>query len=141
MAQLEEQKYLFLNRKGITTIGFLQIISYYIGMIFAVIIITNKMVDEPPLYKIYYAFWGLVFYPLVLVWGLFYPPRWRALLIPLYPTSEQLWFLRYIPVFTYNEDKNPTLTPDTSSYALRVFTFIILMFWSILQFFPDNKTT
>jgi hypothetical protein len=139
--ELDQEKAVFLNKKGITTVGFLQIVSYYLGMLFAVIIITNKMLSENWLYKMYYAIWGAVFYPLVLVWGIIDPPRWKALLIPLAPASSGLWYVRYIVPFVYTEDPKGTLPPDKSRDALRIFTVLIALFWGVLQFIPANWTT
>jgi len=130
---LDQEKALFLYQtKGITTVEFLQVVSYYLGMLFAVIIITNKMVSEPWYYKIYYAVFGMMFYPLVLIWGVFNPPQWRAVLIPFVDVGKKEWYIRYLGMFTYGIPTGE-LKPDTSSMALRIFTIIVLLFWGILQ--------
>ena len=67
---------------------------YIFGPIFAIVLITNtfyQLKRVPPdslpmnaVYKLFFAFWAAIWYPVVLLYGIFDPPVYRAL-FPLVP--------------------------------------------------------
>jgi hypothetical protein len=128
--------------------------TYYLGMLFAIIIITNKMItfDNFSLYKFinlsFYAVWGAVFYPFVLLWGVYDPPRWSASLIPFFKDTEYTLFTPLIFPYRFSDytaivtqlDPNKPIKTDSSKNILRVFTCIIIALLLIGQSIPASIT-
>jgi hypothetical protein len=88
------------NIIGITTI---------FGMFFGCIVashwsLINGTVPSSMLYVLYYGFYGALLFPPVVLYGLLFPPMWRAPLIPLFKKDENspVW-LQFpgINLFTY----------------------------------------
>jgi hypothetical protein len=138
MSELDLEKDITLTRiNGVTYGHNLRLASYIIGMILAIIIITNTMVSELWLYKLYYALWGAIFYPIVLLYGLYDPPVWRAILIPFYEISiHSPSYIKYLPFFTYNPPGAPDLKKSNNKTTLRVFTGVAVLFGLIAQMLP-----
>jgi hypothetical protein len=72
------------NIIGITTI---------FGMFFGSIVashwcLINGTVPSSILYVLFYGFYGALLYPPVVLYGLLFPPMWRAPLIPLFKKDE-----------------------------------------------------
>ena len=89
------------NIIGITTI---------IGMIFGCIVAShwyvssNMDIGMNMFYSLFYSFFGALLFPIPILYGLIYPPMWRAPLIPLFKKddSSPAW-INYpgINLFTY----------------------------------------
>ena len=71
-------------------------VLYYVGPIFAAILITNTFYYNANakvpnsifwIYKLFYAFWAAVWYPAVLLYGVIDPPVFRGIL-PFFGTSD-----------------------------------------------------
>jgi hypothetical protein len=135
MDKLDRQKKTLLVRlKGETIGDLLRLISYCIGMGFAIIIVTNLMVSDPWYYKLFfYAPWAAIFYPIVLLYGLYDPPVWHALFIPLFSLSLKAWYLQYMTLFLYEPVETPSKYKTESKFTLQVFTGLVLTFWAIAQ--------
>jgi len=136
MINLDAQRDVVLTRiKGYTIYDTLRQVSYCIGMVFAAIIITNFMVSEPWYYKLFfYAPWGMIFYPVVLLYCLYDPPVWRAPLFPLVEVStsmpawlRNLQFISYSPLGKIQEGSDGSTT-------LRAFTALVVAFGITVQF-------
>ena len=120
---LEKDKIL-LRIKGVT----FREMSYNIGMTFAIIIITNTMINEDWKYKLYYALWGAIFYPIVLLYGIYSPPQWHALLIPLFEiSSTSPSYIRYLHSFTYNPPGKAVIGLIDKKLTLRIFTGLVII--------------
>ena len=70
-------------------------VIYILGPLFGFIIMTNLFFDEKVLYKLFYGFWGALWYPLTILFGIFDPPVWRALFIPLVRSDEPFSFMEF----------------------------------------------
>jgi len=57
--------------------------TYVLGPILGFIIMTNTFFDEKFTFKLFYGLFGALWYPITVLYGLFVPPVWRALFIPL----------------------------------------------------------
>jgi len=68
---------------------------YILGPLFGFIIATNTFYAEKVSIKLFYGFWGALWYPLTLLFGVIDPPKWRALIIPLVATNESFFFLQF----------------------------------------------
>ena len=124
---LEKDKIL-LRIKGVTFGYAFREISYFIGMTFAVIIITNTMINEDWKYKLYYALWGAIFYPIVLLYGVYSPPQWHALLIPLFEiSSTSPSYIKYLHSFTYNPPGKAVIGSIDKKLTLRIFTGLVII--------------
>ena len=132
---LNTQKNEIITRiNGVTTGYVIRQVSYGLGMLFAVIIITNKMVGEKWQFLMLYALWGAILYPLVLLYGLYDPPAWRALLIPIFELPSKSNYVRYMIPFTYNSEGKAVDTGGTKNTStLRVFTGIVFTIWIVGQ--------
>jgi hypothetical protein len=61
-------------------------ISLWLGMIIAFIVAGNLFPPKPTKdwkYTVLYAFWGMIFYPIPLLYGLYNPPDYHSWLIPI----------------------------------------------------------
>jgi hypothetical protein len=136
MNDLDQQKKSILTRlKGKTIGDYLRLISYIIGMSFAIIIVTNAMVSEPWYYKLFfYAPWAVIFYPIVLLYGIYDPPVWHATAIPLFETSSMEWYLKYMGLFLYEPLGTPSKLKTESKLPLRVFTALVIAYWITSQY-------
>lgn len=130
-------------------------LTYHFGILFAIIIITNKMIsfDNFSFFKfinlVFYAVWGAAFYPLVLLWGVYDPPRWAASLIPFFKDTEYTIFTPLIFPYRYSDyrelvngplDPTKPIKTDSSKIILRVFTCIIIALLVIGQLIPRSIT-
>ena len=127
---------LLMRIKGYTTNDVLRQVSYGVGMIFAVILLTNQMVGEKWYIQIFYMIWGAILYPLVLLYCLYDPPAWRALLIPLFELPSKEWYIRYIMGFTYQPPSEALISENNGKLTLRLFTAAVVTFIIIMQFAP-----
>jgi hypothetical protein len=123
-----------LRIKGVTADYIIREISYFLGMIFAIIIITNTMINEDWKYKLYYALWGAIFYPIVLLYGVYNPPQWYALLIPFFEiSSTSPWYIRYMYLFSYNPPGKAVIGLIDKKLTLRIFTVLVIIICIISQ--------
>jgi hypothetical protein len=142
MADLDQQKEIFFRKiKGVTIGDWLRFSSYIVGMVFGVIILTNSApLEDDWKYKLLYAIWGAILYPLVLLHGVYDPPPWRALLIPIFPSNTKAWYmmyLNYFALFVYTPPNQAvTSVKNNSNTILRVFTFLVIAFWIAAQWVP-----
>jgi hypothetical protein len=130
----DERDRIITKLKGYTVNDTLRQISYGVCMLFAVIIITNMMVSENIYYKLlFYTPWGMIFYPFVLLYCLYDPPVWRALLIPLFElsTSTPAWARRLL-LFTYSPPGAVNLGGD-GKQVLRLLTAGAVGFFITMQ--------
>lgn len=119
---LEKDKIL-LRIKGISFASIFQQVSYFIGMIFGMIIITNTMINEDWKYKLFYALWGAIFYPIVLLYGVYNPPQWHSLFIPLFEISTTSpSYIKYLTIFSYNPPGKAVIGLIDKKLTLRIFT-------------------
>ena len=70
-------------------------VTYILGPLFGFIIMTNIFFDENILIKLFYGLFGALWYPLIVVYGLFVPPVWRALIIPLVRSDIPVGFFEF----------------------------------------------
>ena len=125
-----EKNEIITRINGVTPGYIIRQVSYAFGMLFAIIIITNKMIGEKWQFQILYALWGAILYPLVLLYGLYDPPVWRALLIPIFELPSKSNYVRYMIPFTYNSEGKVVDTGGTkNTLTLRVFTGIVFLVW------------
>jgi hypothetical protein len=110
-------------------------------MVFGVIILTNSApLEDMILFKLLYAVWGAILYPIVLLYGLYNPPTWHALLIPIVPSNTKAWYMQYLQYFALvvytppNQIVAGANNSSTSSTILQVFTGLVLIFWVVAQF-------
>jgi hypothetical protein len=133
---LDIEKNKILLRRKLPSVGsVLREFSYDIGMIFGIIIITNTMVNEDWKYKLYYALWGAIFYPIVLLYGVYNPPQWHAQLIPLFQlTSTSPWYIGNLYSFVYNPPGKAVVGLIDKRLTLRIFTAVVIALCIIAQF-------
>jgi hypothetical protein len=133
--ELEKDKTL-LRIKGISFGSVFQQIVYGIGMIFGMIIITNIMINEDWKYKLFYALWGAVFYPIVLLYGVFNPPQWHSLFIPFFEISTAApSYIKYLTIFSYNPPGKAVAGGlIDKKLTLRIFTGIVIALCIVSQF-------
>lgn len=136
MLVLDDERDRIITRlKGYTVYDTLRQISYCIAMLTAAIIVTNMMVAENIYYKLlFYTPWAMIFYPFVLLYCLYDPPVWRALLIPLFElsTSTPAWARRLL-LFTYSPPGAVNLGGD-GKQVLRLLTAAAVAFVITMQF-------
>ena len=72
-----------------------KIVTYILGPILGFIIMTNTFFDEKFTFKIFYGFFGALWYPITVLFALFVPPVWRALFIPLVKTDLPISFFEF----------------------------------------------
>lgn len=117
-------------------------ITYGVGMLFAIIIMTNKMVATEPYYKLlFYVPWALIFYPLVLAYGAFYTPDWHAPFIPIFqkPVTNPIIAFLFFTCLYEPPTRIPITTEKKSTFTpLKIFTFIVLIAFIIALFTPTN---
>jgi len=121
-----EKKNILESSSEITAKSVFKTVTYSVGIFFAIIIITHTFIDKHIFFKIFYCVWGALLYPIVLLYGIYSPPAWRAILIPLVDVSdgEPSWASNIIvsPLifpFKYTE---PTLEGSgKSKFALQLF--------------------
>jgi len=71
-------------------------IIYILGPIFGFIVMTNVFFDEPTIIlKLFYGFWGALWYPLTILFAVIDPPVWRALIIPITMSDVPFFFLEF----------------------------------------------
>jgi hypothetical protein len=83
----------FLTAVGREFLYYSTMVIYIIGPLFGFIIMSNAFFDESIPLKLFYGFWGALWYPLSLLYSLFNPPVWRSLLFPLIRDDEPFMFL------------------------------------------------
>lgn len=112
-----------------------KIITYSAGMILAIIIITNTFIDKRIYYKILYSIWGALLYPLVLLYGVYDPPNWKAIIIPLFEKNENsstnIILSAIQSPFSYTLPSPDDINKNTSKYALQAFSAICLASFGI----------
>lgn len=77
----------FGSRIGNQLLVGLQIAAILVGFVAGGIILSNAYLDPVKGYagtRLFYFFYGALFFPLVLLYGVFKPPKWRATIVPLY---------------------------------------------------------
>jgi len=144
MAELDKERDIILLRLNPTSdvIYIFKQITYCVGIVFAIIIMTNKMVAAETHYKLlFYAPWAAIFYPLVLVYGALYTPDWHALFIPLFQKPVMNPFIQFM-FFTclYEPTTRIPITHEKKSLftPLKVFTIGVLIAFIIAVFTPTN---
>jgi hypothetical protein len=129
-----EKNEIITRINGVTSGYIIRQVSYALGMLFAVIIITNKMVGEKWQFLMLYALWGAILYPFVLLYGLYDPPAWRALLIPIFELPSKEWYVRFMIPFQYqSEGKVIAAGGKKNTLTLTVFTGIVFAIWVVGQ--------
>jgi hypothetical protein len=97
-----------------------QVLYYVIlslSVLFGGIIVSNMYVQEDFWAgRLYYFVYGMAFFPIALLVGMFRPPPWLATIMPFYdisrdgPKSESYWHFIYtlfgVPLFGYNPTMN-----------------------------------
>jgi hypothetical protein len=124
-----EKKNILENSTEITAKSVFKIITYSAGMVFAMIIISHTFIDKNIFLQIFYCVWGALLYPIVLLYGIYSPPAWKAILIPFVKNdSEAKWQSNIIAVtllfpFRYNE--SASIDGDAKSkFALQLFAIV-----------------
>lgn len=115
------------NTYAILIIKFL---IYAAAQIFAIIIISHVFLHETIYKKILYAFWGCLLYPFVLMYGIYNPPAWQAILFPIIDIEKGSWmntpFYKFIfHPFAYSRLRHETA--NTGKMALRIFSGMLLI--------------
>lgn len=116
-----------------------KIITYSASIIFAVIIISHVFIDKSIVFKIFYCVWGALLYPLVILYGVYNAPNWKAVLIPLMPITEndEGWKSNVVIStvmwpFKYNAQPDPDdIKNAKSKYALQAFSFVCVICFGI----------
>ena len=110
------------------------LVLYIVGPIFSTILIANTFYSNHKeiflaniFYKLFYAFWAAVWYPIILLYGCIDPPIFRALfpLIPKSP-SEQIWHLIAYHVPVGIEDP---ITSEKGKIVVRLFSILLFSFF------------
>lgn len=108
------------------------LITTVLGMIFGCIVTThwlitsNMEIGRNTFYYLFYAFYGSLLFPLPILYGVLFPPMWRAPLIPLFERDEKspAWVdFPLINFFTYAPPQPNDL--PTGKMVLRVMCIII----------------
>jgi len=66
-------------------------VLYIVGPVFAAIVSANVFFKEAFILKLFYIFWGTLWYPLTIFYGCFNPPAWRGI-IPLVGSDSPSFF-------------------------------------------------
>ena len=125
-----------------TTLGAVyvfKIITYSAGMLFAIIIISNTFYDKNIFYKIFYCIWGALLYPFVILYGVYSPPHWRAIFIPLIDMEDDsgwksnILISPFIFLFKYTGPKglDSLETVSKGKFALQLFSIVCLISFGI----------
>lgn len=135
MVVLDDERDRILTRiRGYTTYDIIRQISYGVGILFGVIIITNIMISETWYYKLFfYTPWAAIFYPFALLYCLVDPPAWRGIFPLVEISTNNSWWLRYLPFILYNPLGKLQEGYDGKT-ALRAFSLVVIIFIVGMQF-------
>ena len=132
----EERDRIIIRIRGYTIYDTFRQISYCFGVLFGAIIITNMMISEPWYYKFFfYIPWGIVFYPIVLLYCVYDPPAWRSIIPLMEISTSNPWWLRFLPFILYTPLGNLQEGNDGKA-TLRAFSAVVILFIGIMQFLP-----
>jgi hypothetical protein len=120
---------------------------YIFGPIFAIILVTNtfyQLKRVPPdslpmnaVYKLFFAFWAAIWYPVVLLYGIFDPPVYRAL-FPLVPDTIPSTRLAIMRLYEYSP---PTPNVAQSEWSKSMMRFVsgalFACFLYVYMFYDD----
>jgi hypothetical protein len=131
-----EKKNILQSSLEINTIFVFKTLTYTAGMVFAIIIISHVFISESIYYKIFYCIWGAMLYPIVLLYGVYDAPSWKALLIPLVDTSNMSpsskMYAYLIFPFKYSAFSEDGIESHSKSkYALQAFSAVCLICFGI----------
>ena len=131
-----EKKNILENSTQLDAIFVFKTITYSAGIFFAIIIISHTFIDKNILYKIFYCVWGALLYPLVLLYGVYNSPNWRAILIPLVNVTNEMpgWASNIILsalIWPFKYTEPSFETASRSKYALQLFSLICLICFGI----------
>jgi len=85
----------FITAVGRQFLYYATMTIYIIGPLFGFIIMSNAFFDESITLKLFYGFWGAIWYPLSLLFSVFNPPVWRSLIFPLIRDDEPFLFFEF----------------------------------------------
>ena len=104
--------------------------TYVLGPILGFIIMTNTFFDEKITFKLFYGFFGALWYPLSVLFAIFVPPVWRALVIPLVKSDSPVSLFEF---WKYNVTIDLDVTAKSQTMMrLICIGFIILFGYSFL---------
>lgn len=131
-----EKKNILENSTQLDAIFVFKTITYSAGIFFAIIIISHTFIDKNIFYKIFYCVWGALLYPLVLLYGVYNSPNWRAILIPLVDVTNEMpgWASNIILstlIWPFKYTEPSFETASRSKYALQLFSLICLICFGI----------
>jgi len=115
----------FLRAVAVEIRYYLRMTMFVLGPLFAFIIITNFFYKKGFTYKLFYGFWGALWYPLTLLFGVYDPPFWLATIIPLQESKEPVSFLQF---WMYNVNTDPNVAAKGSTMLRLVSMGLIALF-------------
>jgi hypothetical protein len=104
---------------------YLRMMMFVVGPLFAFIIITNTFYKKDFSYKLFYGLWAAIWYPLILLFGVYDPPNWVATIIPLEESKTPVSFFQF---WMYNISTDPVITAKGNTMMRLISIALLIIF-------------